>query len=137
MKNTQFINTTSTQKKASPKDRKGCALKVSSFLFSKINDKISILKHLRNYSVSKQEWISEAIKEKLERDSKKIRQIKEIINNSPVQKSASKQITLFIDSTSDKEIDSHLDVLKQVGDPSIPKKSWIIEAIKEKLSKEK
>lgn len=111
--------------------RKACAIKISFPLFRKLDETIQRLKKSRNYGVSKQEWITEAIREKIAKDKVKIAKIEKNFLSSEVKP---KQITLFLDVKSDNEIKKQLEVLRSAGDPTFSKKCWIIEAIKEKLS---
>lgn len=111
--------------------RKACAIKISFPLFRKLDETIQRLKKSRNYGVSKQEWITEAIREKIAKDKVKIAKIKKTFLASEEKP---KQLTLFLDIKSDNEIKKQLEVLRSAGDPTLSKKCWIIEAIKEKLS---
>lgn len=111
--------------------RKACSIKISFPLFRKLDETIQRLKKSRNYGVSKQEWITEAIREKIAKDKVKIAKIEKTFLASEEKP---KQLTLFLDIKSDNEIKKQLEVLRIAGDPTLSKKCWIIEAIKEKLS---
>ncbi|MCB1073434.1 MAG: hypothetical protein KDK96_10100 [Chlamydiia bacterium] len=114
--------------------RKACAIKISFHLFQTLNGTIQKLKRSKNYGVSKQEWVTAAIREKIKNDKNKIENIEKSFSTSD---DPPKQITLFLDEKSDNEIKKHLKVLRNSGDPTLSKKNWIIEAIKEKLSRDK
>ena len=111
--------------------RKVCAIKISFPLFRKLDETIQKLKKSKNYGVSKQEWITKAIREKITKDKVKIAKIEKSFSAS---EEIPKQITIFLDVNSDNEIKKQLEALRNAGDPTLSKKCWIIEAIKEKLS---
>ena len=76
-----------------------------------------------------QKWITEAIREKID----KSRVAKDLQSE---QRPEEMRIAIFIDEKMMQEIEPLLNGHRTLGDAAYSRKSWIIDAIKEKLSKQ-
>jgi len=116
------------QSRSSP-TRKSYTFKIGFSLFQRLDKIVQNLTQIKNYEVSKQQWVTEAIKEKTKRDAVQIEKVK--AKAEPL-----KRVTILIDETSQHEIQKQLETLRQSNDPCLTQNSWIIEAIQEKLARE-
>lgn len=109
--------------------RKSYTFKIGFSLFQRLDNILQNLTQIKNYEVTKQQWVTEAIKEKNKRDMAQLEKVK--AKTGPI-----KRITIFIDEISQHEIQKQLETLKQSSDPCLTQNSWIIEAIQEKLARD-
>jgi hypothetical protein len=90
------------------------------------------IKSQENYSCTRQQWINQAIREKIEIEKEKQKK-----NNTVLHKeSRQKRLSLLLEDKVVEEINALLNERRAMGDVSFSKKSWIIEAIKEKLARD-
>lgn len=105
---------------------------MSTHLFDLLKSKIFKIKSQENYSCTRQQWINQAIREKIEIDKEKYKR-----NNTALKRQLKqKRLSLLLEDKVIQEIDALLKARRLLGDISFSKKSWIIEAIKEKLSRD-
>ena len=117
---------------SNPPKRKSFPLTISIYLFDLLKSRVLKIKSQENYSCTRQQWINQAIREKIE-----IEKGKQKKNNAGLHKQAKqKRLALLLEDKVVKEIDALLNERRAMGDISFSKKSWIIEAIKEKLARD-
>ena len=102
---------------------KSYAIRIDDHLHRKLEKHLKILKFIEHQKQSKQNWIVEAVKDKLKRDL----DLKEIPKD--------KRLVFKIDNTLSKQVSKQVDILKKFKN-SYSKKQWFVEAINEKLEKE-
>lgn len=102
---------------------KNYCVTVSPILHKKIDKHVSVFKNLLKQELRKQDWIIEAIKEKLERDVPSQEIIKE------------KSMGLHLDPLLHQRIGKHVDMKRQFHF-SFSKNKWILDAIQERLDQE-
>jgi|GEM_PF-5045541 len=107
-------------------DRLG--IKVSNRLLRRLQRHISVSNYSLKQDLSQQEWIHKAVAEKLEREK----------NNPEMHHNSLKQITIRLNQSLKSQLDKTIDQLKSMNNrtKSYSKKSWILEAIEEKLEEE-
>lgn len=101
---------------------KNFTIRISENLHKRFNQHINCLKHV-NRIKTKQNWIEDALREKLERDEKISY---EILNEKLLRFKVNENLFL--------EIDNKVKIIKKFRNYS--KKQWILEAIYEKLDRE-
>jgi hypothetical protein len=94
-------------------------------LYNRFNKHIHLLKRLDNSSISKQSWITEAIKEKLEQEKQ----------SSPESLARDKHISFRVEKQLSKSIEKSVETIRMFR-RSFSKKQWFVEAIYEKLERE-
>ncbi|CUI18213.1 conserved hypothetical protein (plasmid) [Candidatus Protochlamydia naegleriophila] len=94
-------------------------------IYYKINDHITIIKRLSNRFLSKNKWIEDAIKEKLEREK--------IL---PPEQIREKTVTFSIDRSLNNDIEQRVNFLKSIHN-SFSKRKWFEEAFFEKLERDR
>ena len=119
-------------KKSNPPKRKSFPLTISTHLFDLIKSRVFKIKSQENYSCTRQQWINQAIREKIEIEKEKQKKINTVLH----KESRQKRLSLLLEDKVVKEIDALLNERRAMGDASFSKKSWIIEAIKEKLARD-
>ena len=112
--------------------RKSFPLTISTHLFDLLKSRVLKIKSQEDYSYTRQQWINQAIKEKIEIDKQKQKKNSTVFYKQPKQK----RLALLLEDKIVEEIDALLSERRVMGDVSFSKKSWIIEAIKEKLSRD-
>ena len=112
--------------------RKCFPLTISTHLFDLLKSRVLKIKSQEDYSYTRQQWINQAIREKIEIDKEKQKNINTVLYKQPKQK----RLALLLEDKIVEEIDALLSKRRTMGDVSFSKKSWIIEAIKEKLSRD-
>ncbi|MBT4936328.1 hypothetical protein HON22_00250 [Candidatus Peregrinibacteria bacterium] len=103
---------------------KGYTLKLGDSLFSRIDNHLLQMKYLSSERQSRQNWILNAVKEKLNQD----------LLSSAIPKIRS--TTLRIDPKTFKKLDQRVEFIKKIRG-NFTKKHLIVEAIEEKLEREK
>lgn len=94
-------------------------------LYLRFNKHIHLLKRLENTSISKQRWITEAIKEKLEKESTS--NFEDLPKDRHISFRVAKNLSNMVENS----------VIKtRKFRRSFSKKQWFVEAIYEKLDKE-
>ena len=103
-------------------------IKISKRILKKLQKHIAVSNYALHQDLSQQEWILKAITEKLEREKA----------NSEHHFNSLKQVTIRLDRSLKDQIEKKLFNLKASNDQSksYSKKSWILEAIEEKLDRE-
>jgi len=117
---------------SSPTDlpkRRSFPLTISLRLFDLLGLEVLRIKSRENYSFTRQQWITQAIRGKIQKE--KLRHKKNKIATH--RQSTQKRLSLLLEDRLIKEIDASLKERREQGDVSFSKKSWIIEAILEKL----
>lgn len=104
---------------------KGYTVKIDEQLFKRLEKHIKVLKRIEQTGISKQTWITDAIKEKLAKDKDP--------GNMDLPKE--RHLTLKINDPINEKIDAKVNILKQLQ-ASYSKKKWLLEAIYEKLESE-
>jgi hypothetical protein len=112
--------------------RKSFPLTISTHLFDLLKSRVLKIKSQEDYSYTRQQWINQAIREKIEIDKEKQKKNSTVLYKQPKQK----RLALLLEDKIVEEIDALLSERRALGDVSFSKKSWIIEAIKEKLSRD-
>src|SRR3990167_5921291 len=99
-------------------------------LFERINHAVLLLKlnKVDNYNFSKQKWIHNLLKEKVEKEESFINTIKK--SSQDVPKIDPKRIPVVIDRDLDERIEEIL-IHRRQDDPTFTKNTWILECIKE------
>ncbi|MGA8164358.1 MAG: hypothetical protein WB791_04945 [Waddliaceae bacterium] len=120
----------STQEKEKPplgnQITKTYTIRVNEHFFEKIDKQISILKYLEGQSQSKQRWIQEAVKEKIENEKEK----------DPQSIPMEKRLHFKLAKKDSEYISQRVSFVKKFRE-SFSQKQWLIEAIQEKLDREK
>ncbi len=119
----------------SSQNRKSFPLTISSLLFEEIEATVKKIKTEEDYSCSKQQWILQAIREKIKREKERL--LEDQINSANKAPSDRKRMSLMIEEELVEEINSLVQIKRNQGDNSFSKKSWITEALLEKLEAEK
>lgn len=101
------------------------AFKMCEDIFSRLDNHIQILKRLDNTSTSKQRWMTEAIKEKLENEKK--------LTSDQLPKD--KHVSVRVEKNLAIQIEKNVEKYR-VFRRSFSKKQWLIDAICEKLLSE-
>ena len=109
-----------------PKQKKNIMIKVTEKIYNRVDSHVRILKHLAKYEHSKNSWIVEAVREKLEREKK--------LKNSNIPKD--KNLNLTVDVSLDNELQRQIDIIKTFKPQGFSKKQFVLEAIFEKLEAE-
>lgn len=112
--------------------RKSFPLTISIYLFDLLKSRVLKIKSQEDYSCTRQQWINQAIREKLEIEKEKQKKINTVLH----KESRQKRLSLLLEDKVVEEIDALLNERRAMGDVSFSKKSWIIEAIKEKLARD-
>lgn len=108
-----------------PEDMKLCSIGLDEYLFNRIEKHVLICRSLENSKKKKQQWIQEAIEEKLEREDHP--------KNIPIPRD--KGVNFKLPSQTYQKLEKRLKLIKKVKG-SFSRKRWIIEAIEEKLERE-
>ncbi|NGX47089.1 MAG: hypothetical protein K1000chlam3_00458 [Chlamydiae bacterium] len=113
-------------KHISESDRFG--IKINNRLLRRLQKHISASNYSLNQDLSQQDWINKAITEKLQNEKE----------NPEVNKNMLKQVTIRIDNALKKKLEKTVARLKANNNrsKSYSKKSWILNAIEEKLERE-
>ena len=93
-------------------------------LFSRIEANVQLRK-LEKHSSTKQQWIKEAIKDKLLKDK-----------NDPEHIPENKYLRIEIEPTLQDDIEKRVELLKQRSGRNYSTKKWMIEAFHEKLERD-
>lgn len=101
-------------------------LRVGPSLSSRLEDHLYLLKKIGGSRVTKQNWIIEAIREKLDRD---------VAESVPCQANKDRRMVLKLDPNTLETLKSRIDLSRRIG-ASYSKNKWVLEAIDEKLEKE-
>jgi hypothetical protein len=101
-------------------------VKVGNHLFSRLVEHINELAFLKNVQISKQDWLAEAIEEKLQSDKDQLGDDEQLRQKSVFPK---------ISKRLNDELESRVNVFKQ-SRISYSKKQWIVDAIYEKLDRD-
>lgn len=112
--------------------RKSFPLTISTYLFDLLKSRVLKIKSQENYSCTRQQWINQAIREKIEIEKEKQKKINTVLH----KESRQKRLSLLLEDKVVEEINALLNERRAMGDISFSKKSWIIEAIKEKLARD-
>lgn len=112
--------------------RKSFPLTISTYLFDLLKLRVLKIKSQENYSCTRQQWINQAIREKIEIEKEKQKKINTVLH----KESRQKRLSLLLEDKVVEEINALLNERRAMGDVSFSKKSWIIEAIKEKLARD-
>lgn len=112
--------------------RKSFPLTISTYLFDLLKLRVLKIKSQENYSCTRQQWINQAIREKIEIEKEKQKKINTVLH----KESRQKRLSLLLEDKVVEEINALLNERRAMGDASFSKKSWIIEAIKEKLARD-
>lgn len=99
-------------------------LRISPSFSERIDGHLLALKKMKKQRTKKQEWIAEAIIEKLQRDK-----------NDLAQEESEKRLNLPVSSDLAQMVDSRIEILRRMG-ISRSKNRWVIDAIAEKLDRE-
>ncbi len=106
-------------------ETKAYSLRLGRHLFEKLNKHVTLLKLIEGKRKTKQEWIAEAIREKLEREPDP----EHCASYTP------KVITIRLDEDTDRSLESKVDMLKRMHG-NFSKRQLLVEAIQEKLENE-
>lgn len=104
---------------------KNCSIRIGERLYKRINKHVQLLKHLKK-TQNKQDWIEQAILEKLAKEEEG--DISESV-------SPEKHLSFKIQSQIDAKIENRVEFIKKIRG-SFSKKQWILEAVYEKLDLE-
>jgi len=100
------------------------SVKIDDFLHKRLEKHLRILKHLDEGGKTKQQWIKEALKEKLEQS-----------NESELLAPKESRIAVRLNEAMNRKVEKKVELRKKLRD-SYSKKQLIVEAINEKLEKE-
>lgn len=103
---------------------KGYSVTIDEQLYKRLEKHITVLKHIEQKGLTKQKWIMDAIKAKLNKDNQS--------DNFEIPKN--RYLVLKINAPINSKIESNVSVQKRFR--SYSKKQWILEAISEKLNHE-
>lgn len=106
-------------------------IRVNYSLAEKLEGRISFIKIKKNHSFSKQQWIVDAIREKLASDKRLLKKAQ-----FPKKGKIDKRLNCSIDENLLQLLNEHLDHIQKSCDITTSKNSWIAQAINEKLEKE-
>lgn len=104
---------------------KGYTITIDERLYQRLEKHLRILRHIEHKGLSKQKWVMDAIKEKLEKE--------DCDKNSALPKD--RHLVLMLNELINVKIASKVNVQKQFRN-SYSKKQWLLEAIYEKLENE-
>lgn len=105
--------------------KKHYGFKIGEVLYNRIDKHIRILRYINKRNVGKGDWISDALKEKLEREKAPS------FDNVPKERF----LNFKVEKQLGDEIEKRIDFIKMFRD-SYSRKQWVLEAIYEKLEKE-
>lgn len=108
-----------------PSIKKGYSLRIGENLYNRVNKHLQLLKHFDNHSNSKQRWLVEAIKEKLEAEQH------QGLEGIPKER----HIGIRIDQNLSEKIESRVNLIRKFR-VSFSKKQWFVEAICDKLERD-
>lgn len=108
--------------------RSSFAVRVNYSTAERLENLVSNIKAKKNYSFSKQQWITDAIREKLESDQRLIKKTK-----FPKKVKIDKRLFCLIDEGLLEKLNGHLKHLQDSCDITASKNSWITQAINEKM----
>lgn len=101
------------------------SIRLSNDLHTKLDKHLKVIEYQEFNSISKQKWIIDAIKERLEIEE----------NMPPEELPKGRYVNIRIDERLYKKIDEQIEKLKIAKTP-YSKKQWILEAMHAKLSRE-
>ena len=109
------------------KNPKNYLIKISENLHSKVSRQLQLSKQIEGKSQSKQEWVREAIEEKLKQEANDAFDINKIHQE--------KYLRIDIDDQLDQKVQIQLDLNRKFR-PSFTRKEWLLEALNEKLARD-
>lgn len=112
-----------SEEKTSTKEKRPYNLYISDNMYEKIGKIISILKYVNNKPYTRQDFVMEAIREKMENDAK---------NPLSICR-PSKAVYIKIDADIESEISKQVSLIKKYSNNSYSKKRWIEEALLKKI----
>lgn len=105
--------------------KKHYGFKIGEALYNRLDKHIRILRHINKSNVSKGDWLSNALKEKLARESSPS------FDNIPKER----YLNFKVEKELGDDIEKRIELIKKFRD-SYSRKQWVLEAIYEKLEKE-
>ncbi|MDX8430198.1 MAG: hypothetical protein SNF33_00075 (plasmid) [Candidatus Algichlamydia australiensis] len=107
------------------------SIRVNYSTASKLEALISHIKAHKNHSFSKQQWIIDAIREKIENDKRLLKKTK-----FPKKGNVDKRLNCKIDEKLLSLLNEHLDTIENSYSIKTSKNSWISQAINEKMERD-
>ena len=108
-----------------PAGIKTIAMRIGENLYNRLNKIVRLIKHLDNHGQTKQNWMAEAVKEKLERE----------LEQDVIDICRERFIQVKLDQTLNERVNEHVDGLKN-NRISFSKKHWLVEALYDKLDRD-
>jgi hypothetical protein len=101
------------------------SIRIGESFYGRLSNHINLIKHFHNHAYSKQIWIIEAIKERLEKEEK----------SEDLSLNIDKYLNFKLDEKTQDRVEKRVKILSQFS-KSFSRKKWILEAIEEKLNRE-